>query len=238
MVKSTGLFALIFFLISIVNYSYAADSLSNSLSSPIDHDIEDTNNIVAPNSTIVQAPYLNMNILPIAHPQGGLVTDTSISWGGMYPGVIKTAILRLQVNTNSSAGYIIYIKQNHNMVLKENPQIDIDGVANVYQGTNNYPVIWTSPPGLIAGTQTGHLGYSTTDSSLNPVGDGTNRFQSGRKYASLTTVAEEILFHNGPVHSFIEGVSQADIILRLEINKQQAAGSYSNQLIFVAKPLF
>lgn len=183
-------------------------------------------------------PWLNFELLPVAEPAGGSLSPSTVSWGPVEPGQVKTAVMRLTVRTNAPDGFVLYVRQNHNMIHHDNTTIDIDGVANVLQGTNNAPVQWASPQGVAAGVQSGHLGYTTTDTTLNNVGEGINRFYSGNRYASLTSLSEEILYHDAPVDGQVEGEGFTDLLLRLEINEHQPNGAYSNQLTFVAKPLF
>ena len=185
-----------------------------------------------------QKPHMTFEISGITPPDGGVIAPNLIEWREITPGVAKTAVMRAKVNTDAQNGFTVYIKQDTNMLHAVDPTIDIDPIKNVAVGTNDAPVDWTSPTGTTLGVDTGFLGYTTSDTTLNTVGDGPNRFATATKYAGFTTTSEEILYHHEATQSDIEGQDYTNITLQLEVNNLQPSGNYAHELIFIAKPVF
>ncbi len=184
-------------------------------------------------------PHMTFEISAITAPNGGDISVSEINWRGLTALTPKTAVLRVKVNTDAQNGFIVYIKQDHNMVHDEDPTIDIDQIKTAgVVGSNDVPVAWSSPAGTTIGVDTGFLGYTTSDITLNISGNGVNRFVNATRYSALTTSSEEILYHPEATQSDLEGQDYANITFQIEVNNLQASGNYSNDLIFIAKPVF
>lgn len=184
-------------------------------------------------------PHLTFEISSITAPDGGDISASEINWRGLTALTPKTAVLRVKVNTDAQNGFIVYLKQDGNMLHFEDPTIDIDQIkTGGTVGTNDIPVAWSSPPGTTIGVDTGYLGYTTSDITLNSVGNGVNRFVNTTRYSAFTTSSEEILYHPEATQSNTEGQDYADITFQIEVNNLQPSGNYSNDLIFIAKPVF
>jgi len=180
-----------------------------------------------------QAAQMTFVITGETPPAAGEIAPNYIRWNELTPGVAKTAVQRVKVNTSAFNGYTVYIKQNNNMQLATDTGIDID----VWSGTNNTPTTWASPAGTTIGVNTGYLGYHTSDGSLNVVGDGADRFGAG-EYAGLSATSEEVLYHTAASQSDVDGQDYADITFQIEVNNLQPSGNYSNEIIYIAKPIF
>ena len=183
-------------------------------------------------------PHMTFDITAITPPAGGTIAANYIDWRGLTALTPKTATLRVKVNTDAQNGFTVYIRQDHNMLHDQDPTIDIDPIKNVTVGTNDSPVIWAAPTGTVIGVDTGFLGYTTTDTTLNNVGDGINRFATGTKYAGLTSASTPVLFHDHATQSNLEGQDFADVTFQIEVNNLQPTGNYANDIIFIAKPIF
>jgi hypothetical protein len=180
-----------------------------------------------------QAAQMSFVITGETAPDAGEIAPNYIRWNELTPGVAKTAVQRVKVNTSAFNGFTVYIRQNNNMQLASDNGIDIDA----WSGTNNAPTTWASPAGTSIGVNTGYLGYHTSDGSLNAVGDGADRFGAG-EYAGLTASSEEVLYHDAASQSDVDGQDYADITFQIEVNNLQPSGNYSNEIIYIAKPIF
>lgn len=185
--------------------------------------------------TGAQTPQMTFEISGETAPSGGAVSANAIEWRELSPGTAKTATLRAKVNTDAFNGFTVYVRQNNNMQHSEDSGIDIDA----WTGTNGSPTTWASPAGTTIGVNTGYLGYTTSDSSLSNTGDGVDRFTSGGpNYAGLTATSQEVLFHNEASQSNVDGQDYADVTFQIETNNLQPSGNYSNEITFIAVPIF
>jgi len=185
--------------------------------------------------TGAQTPQMTFEISGQSAPDGGAISANAIEWREITPGSPKTATLRVKVNTDAFNGFTVYVRQNHNMQHSEDIGIDID----VWTGTNASPTTWASPTGTTIGVNTGFLGYTTSDASLSATGDGADRFtDEGPNYAGLTSTSQEVLFHNEATQSDVDGQDYADVTFQIETNNLQPSGNYSNEITFIAVPIF
>lgn len=183
-------------------------------------------------------PDLTFTISGVTPPAGGVIDADQIEWREMTPGVAKTATMKVKVNTSATDGFTVFVRQDQNLTHAVNATVDIDPIKNVAVGTNDTPVVWASPPGTVIAVDTGYLGYTTSDDTLNNVGDGVNRFANETKYSGFTTGLEEILFHNTAAQSDVEGQDYTNFTLQLEINTLQPTGNYTNEVLYIVKPTF
>jgi len=184
-----------------------------------------------------QKPQMTFSITAGDAPSGGAIAANYIEWKEVAPGTAKTAVLRVKVNTDAQNGFYVYIIQDHTMVHSIDAGVDIDPIKNdTTVGTNAAPVAWYTPGGTTIGADTGFLGYHTSDAVL---GTGTtDRFSAADTFAGLTTTPSEVLYHALVTQSDVAGQDYADITFKLETNNLQPSGNYSNEITFIAKPIF
>jgi hypothetical protein len=75
------------------------------------------------------------------------------------------------------------------------------------------------------------FGYHTGDenlSGLNP-----SRFSNNNSYARFETTKKEVSYSTIPVDSF-----SFDLVYRIEVDNQQAAGDYITDIVYVLVPTF
>lgn len=181
-----------------------------------------------------QSPDISFSIEVIQSPSTGQAVASSISWGQILPASPQIATLRVKVNTNAQAGFYVYVKQEGPMKNTLNENYIIDEIP----ASNQVPQNWQSPTGNVLTIDTAYLGYTTSDDTLNDVGDGPARFAGGTKFAGLTLDQEPVLYHSGPSQSNIEGQDYADITFKLETNNIHPTGNYKNNIIFTTKAVF
>jgi hypothetical protein len=185
-----------------------------------------------------QKPQMDFSVVGKTAPDGGDIGVNYIEWREVAPGVAKTAVMTVEVNTDAHSGFTVYVKQDHNMQHSEDAGIDIDPIKNGDVGTNDAPVSWASPTGTTIAADTAFLGYTTSDTTLNNVGDGVNRFTTHTKFAGLTSTSEEVLYHGVATQADVDGANMADVTFQLETNNLQPSGNYQNEITFIAKPIF
>ncbi len=183
-----------------------------------------------------QKPQMTFSVAGQTAPAGGTIGPNFIEWREVTPGVAKTAVMRLKVNTDAKQGFTVYVKQDHNMQHSADATIDIDPIKNTLVGTNAAPVAWAIPAGTTIGVDTGFLGYHTSDATL---GVGTaDRFTDADTWAGLTATSSEVLYHGHATQSDVDGQDRADVTFKLETNNLQPSGNYANTITFIAKPIF
>ncbi len=184
-----------------------------------------------------QKPQMTFTITAGAGPTGGAIAANYIEWKEVAPGTPKTATLRVKVNTDAQNGFFVYVIQDHDMVHSVDAGVDIDVIKNdTTVGTNASPVAWYTPGGTTIGADTGFLGYHTSDAVL---GTGTpDRFAAADTWAGLTSTPAEVLYHALATQSNIDGQDYADVTFKLQTNNLQPSGNYSNEITFIAKPIF
>ncbi len=160
-------------------------------------------------------------------------TATTIPFGTLAVGGIKTIAHDLAVSTNASNGYTVTVVQDGELQSTTGDTIDgfIDGAYTVS------PTAWQAPGGLIANPDTyGHWGLTTSDTVVPArAGDdfGSNEWASG----STTPVA--IMGHTGPADGVTAGSGAARVGYQVQISALQEAGDdYSATLRYIATPTF
>jgi len=186
-------------------------------------------------NSVSSAAQMSFTVTGETAPADGEISPNYIRWNELTPGIAKTAVQRVKVNTSAQNGFTVYVRQNHNLELAADNAIDIDR----FPGNNTIPLAWAQPAGTTIAVDTGYLGYTTSDTSLNTDGgELANRFTGGTLYAALTDIPEEILYHPVASQSNIDGQDYANITYQLEVNNLQPSGNYSNEIIYIAKPVF
>ena len=159
----------------------------------------------------------------------GSSTATTIPFGVLTAGQIKTLGQRLNVTTNARNGFVVTVQQSQNLLSSTGADIDgfIDGVYT------NTPTAWVSPTNNIASENTwGHWGL-TSDDDLN-----TNEFGTALFVAASTT-ARQIFQHAGPSDGVTNNIGSTSVAYQIQISPLQEAGDdYSTVLTYIATPTF
>jgi len=160
----------------------------------------------------------------------GSTTATTIPFGVLTAGQIKTMAQRLNVTTNARNGFVVTVEQDQNLLSSTGADIDgfIDGAYT------NTPVAWVSPTNTILNENTwGHWGLTSEDSNLNA-----DEFGSALFVAASTT-PRQIFAHTGPADGLTADIGETDIGYQIQISALQEAGDdYSTILTYIATPTF
>jgi hypothetical protein len=148
-------------------------------------------------------------------------TATTIPFGTLSAGVIRTLAQDLSVTTNASNGFAITVYQDTNLL--SSTGADIDGfIDGAYTDT---PSAWTDPGTNVADEDTwGHWGLTSDDSDL---------FGSNL-WVSPSTTPRTVWSHTSVVSASTTRVGyQADISAL-----QEAGDDYTATLTYIATPTF
>ena len=164
----------------------------------------------------------------------GSTTATTIPFGVLTAGQIKTMGQRLNVTTNARNGFVVTVEQDQNLLSSTGADIDgfIDGAYT------NTPTAWVAPTNNIANENTwGHWGLTTEDSNLNAqVGGGSF---AGTLFVAASTTPRNIFAHNGPSDGTTADIGETDIGYSIQISPLQEAGDdYNTVLTYIATPTF
>ncbi len=160
----------------------------------------------------------------------GTTGSTSIPFGTLTAGVMKTLAQQLNVSTNARNGFVVTVEQDQNLLSSTGADIDgfIDGAYT------NAPQAWVAPSNSILDENTwGHWGLTSEDADLN-----SDEFGSALFVAASTT-PRQIFAHNGPADGTTADKGQTDIGYQIQISPLQEAGDdYSTVLTYIATPTF
>ncbi len=148
-------------------------------------------------------------------------TATSIPFGTLTPGSIKTLAQDLTVTTNAANGFAVTVYQSGN--LQSSTGADIDGfIDGAYTNT---PTAWSAPSANSTNENTwGHWGLTSNDPDL---------FGSNLWVAASTT-PKQVFSHTSVVSASTTRVGYQAQISAL----QEAGGDYTTTLTYIATPTF
>ena len=159
----------------------------------------------------------------------GVTTSVSsayntLPFGALTAGTPKYAAHQLTVTTNSQAGYTVSIKMATQMTgLYTANNID------PFQNDGNHSA-WAEPDGTVANTDTGWIGYNTSDNDVTnwTVGD-------SAEFAGVSSSAESLVMKattsdNGSVSDYVS--------YAIEANVYQPADIYTGILYYNALPTY
>ena len=160
----------------------------------------------------------------------GSTSPTTIPFGVLTAGQIKTMGQRLNVTTNARNGFVVTVEQDQNLL--SSTGADIDGFIN--GAYTNTPVAWVAPTNSILNENTwGHWGLTSEDSNLNADEFGTALF------VAASTTPRQIFSHTGPSDGTTADVGETDIGYQIQISPLQEAGDdYNTVLTYIATPTF
>lgn len=160
----------------------------------------------------------------------GATASTSIPFGVLTAGQIKTLGQQLNVSTNARNGFVVTVEQDQNLL--SSTGADIDGFKD--GAYTNVPTAWTSPTNSILNENTwGHWGLTSEDSDLN-----SDEFGAALFVAASTT-PRQIFAHSGPADGTTADKGVTKIGYQIEISPLQEAGDdYATVLTYIATPTF
>mgnify|MGYP001589165615 CR=1 FL=1 len=152
----------------------------------------------------------------------GVVTDVSttplaINFNDLNFNEEVEAAHRLTVKTNAPKGYQVFI-------FARSPLSGLEEIAPV-AGTNEFPIPW----GITTGSSSA-FGYHAGDDTLS---GGSGRFAPNNSYAQLEEIPQEVVFSAHPT-----GLQATDVVFKIQITEEQAAGDYETEIGYVAVPVF
>jgi hypothetical protein len=156
----------------------------------------------------------------------GVVTDvpttaSSIEFGDLSFDTEIAAAHRLNITTNAPKGYKVFMYGRQNLI---GPYSEIEPI----DATNALPQGWAS--GCDEGAKS-CFGYHTGDDTLE---NGSGRFSPDDTYAKISTTSpEEIGFSSFPVENEI-----LDVVYKLQVSKEQEAGLYESEIVYLIVPKF
>lgn len=160
----------------------------------------------------------SVNGATITHSSAGAAIDYQTDVDSATNGV---SAHDLQVQSNGSGGYSIYIR--HTAQLTNGASDTIDN----HTGTNN------SPTTLSTGTEA--WGYTTEDSVLTAVGDGADRFTNpGNEWAGFSTTNGEVAYNAvDPT-----GTETTRVGHQVAVATTTETGTYTTTIVYTVVPVF
>jgi hypothetical protein len=152
-------------------------------------------------------------------------TNTTIPFGTVIAGTDPVACQRLNVGTNATNGFTVYIRDTGQL------KNALNQTLADWTGTNASPTTWGA-------TGTEAYAYTTDDGTL---GTGTTtRFASGPKYAAYAhgtdeTANKEIAFSSAPTTS---SAGQFFIGHKVGITATTHPGTYTTTVVYTCTPIY
>ncbi|MES2748911.1 MAG: hypothetical protein V4606_00770 [Patescibacteria group bacterium] len=162
----------------------------------------------------------------------GSTTATSIPFGVLTAGQIKTLAQRLNVTTNARNGFVVTVEQDGN--LQSSTGADIDGFRD--GAYTNSPEVWgAAPTNNIADENTwGHWGLTSSD-DLN----GDEFGVATPEFVAASTTPRQIFTHSGPSDGTTDNIGSSTVGYQIQISPLQEAGDdYTTVLTYIATPTF
>ena len=159
--------------------------------------------------------------------------STTIPFGKLTAGQIKTLGQHLTVATNAANGFVVTVHDDGNFKSSTGAVIDDfkDGTVSAT------PQAWTAPANNVNNPKTwGHWGITSTDHST--FGARANEFATDT-WVGVTTTPIAVFAHNGPSDGTTNNIGSTSVAYQVEISPLQEAGDdYSTTLTYVATPTF
>ena len=168
---------------------------------------------------------------------GATTTNASASstlpFGTIAPNSHAELAQQLNVSTNAANGFAVTVHEDQDMTSVTGNSIHLfkDGNAT------SSPSVWVAPGSVINVPQTyGHFGVTSDDAS-GTVAFGTSTPLYVGSFNPTSTVT--VFSWTGPADGTTQNVGAAKVAFRIEIGPLQAAANdYTNNLIYVATPVF
>ncbi len=147
-------------------------------------------------------------------------TPTTIPFGDFLGNATKTAAYQLEVNTNSTEGYSVFLYTRAGLLSASGDQID------PITASNTAPQAWDS---ACIGSSLGCFGYHAGDDTLS---GGSTRFAPDNTFAALESTPREVAHADIPIDDIVT------TIYRIRIKDGQPAGIYETNLVYIVVPFF
>lgn len=193
---------------------------------------------IATTFTFVVSPLSTSTILDNNASTTGTDTSTTLPFGTITPNSYNQLGQQLNVTTNASKGFAVTMHEDQDMFSSKGNTIHLFSNSN---GTST-PSPWTAPSNTInTPTTYGHIGITSDDTSSTAACSGPNFGLASPLYAGSFNPTSTLMVFcwNGPSDGSTKNVGAAKVAVRIEIGSLQAAGNdYTNNLIYVATPVF
>ncbi len=151
-------------------------------------------------------------------------TFSTLPFGNLTAGTPKYAAHRLNVTTNTQAGYTVSNRM-------------VTAMTGVYAGNNIDPfthawssaAVWTEPTGTAASVNTGWVGANTTDTDVANWTSGMEQ-----KFGGVTSSAQTVMQSS----TSDNGASGVYVTYAVEANVYQPADTYTGVLVYNALPTY
>jgi hypothetical protein len=151
-------------------------------------------------------------------------TPTAIPFGEVPFNTDHEAGYRLNVNTNATEGYRVFMVADQLLLNQYGGSIPTIGA------TNATPAGWGDITNGCLASASGCFGYHAGDDTL---GTGNSaRFSPNDSYARITTSPEEVMYSSLPSND------TSDVIFRLRVGQAQPAGVYDASINFITVPVY
>ena len=162
----------------------------------------------------------------------GASASTSMAFGLLSPNVPKVLGQELSVSTNAANGFAVTVHEDQDLTSGSGATIHLFDNGDA----TSTPIPWVAPSAIAAEPATyGHIGVTTDDSLLSGGAYAGAKFVGAFNPTSTLTVFS----NTGPGDGTTQNVGKADVAYQIEISGLQAAATdYSNNLIYVATPVF
>ncbi len=156
----------------------------------------------------------------------GITTDidttaNTIPFGELSFGEETEAAQRLDITTNATEGYQIFVFERQQLTHPSGNQIDPITTTNPAPGT------WAAGCSALA---TGCYGYHTGDDSLAA---GSARFAPDNTYAQFDSIPREVAYSAIPTDGDV-----VDMIYKIEVQEGQVGGLYESNIAYIIVPVF
>jgi hypothetical protein len=168
----------------------------------------------------------------------GTDTSSSLPFGTISPNTHNELGQQLNVTTNASNGFAVTLHEDQDLVSNKGNTIHLFSNANA----TSTPSPWTPPSNIINNPLTyGHFGITSDDTSSTVISGGQSFGIATPLYAGSFNPTSTLMVFGwtGPADGVTQNVGAAKVAMRIEISPLQAAANdYTNNLIYVATPVF
>ena len=159
----------------------------------------------------------------------GSSTPTTIPFGTIGNGDVKTIAQRLTVATNARNGFVVTVHTDGDLQSSTGAIIDTFANGADLSTTSNS---WVSPANIVTDETTwGHWGMTYDDDATVDLG--------ANEYVAASTTPREVFSHDGPADEWTTNIGSTTVGYQIEITAlQEAADDYSTILTYIATPTF
>jgi hypothetical protein len=159
----------------------------------------------------------------------GSTSPTSIPFGVLTAGEVKTLAQQLNVQTNAKNGFVVTVESDGDLESSTGAIIDsfTDGTDISVAGTS-----WASPSNDVNDELTwGHWGMTYEDDATVDL--------AANEFIAVATTPREVFSHDGPSDNTTTNIGQSLVGYQIEISPLQEAGDdYNTTLTYIATPTF